>query len=65
MSIAVEDGRITHVYAIRNPHKLAHLDGVAALTLTADGHAVISTIAVMIAMRTIVAAVASPSIAAR
>ena len=24
--------RITHVYAIRNPHKLARLDGVATLT---------------------------------
>jgi RNA polymerase sigma-70 factor (TIGR02957 family) len=32
VSIAVEDGRITHVYAIRNPHKLAHLDGIAALS---------------------------------
>ena len=34
VSITVEDGRITRVYAIRNPHKLAHLDGVAALTRT-------------------------------
>ena len=32
VSITVEDGRITRVFAIRNPHKLAHLDGVAALT---------------------------------
>jgi RNA polymerase sigma-70 factor (TIGR02957 family) len=32
VSIAVENGRITHIYAIRNPHKLAGLDGVAALT---------------------------------
>ena len=34
VSITVEDGRITRVYAIRNPHKLAHLDGIAALTRT-------------------------------
>ena len=26
------DGRITRIYAVRNPHKLARLDGVAALT---------------------------------
>jgi RNA polymerase sigma-70 factor (ECF subfamily) len=32
VSLTVEDGRITHIYAIRNPHKLAGLDGVAALT---------------------------------
>ena len=31
-SITVEDGRVTRIYAIRNPHKLAGLDGVAALT---------------------------------
>jgi RNA polymerase sigma-70 factor (TIGR02957 family) len=34
VSITVEGGRITRVYAIRNPHKLAHFDGVAALTRT-------------------------------
>jgi len=32
MSISVENGRITRIYAIRNPHKLGRLDGVAALT---------------------------------
>jgi len=32
VSLAVENGRITHIYAIRTPHKLARLDGVAALT---------------------------------
>ena len=30
----VEDGRVTRIYAIRNPHKLAGLDVVAALTRT-------------------------------
>ena len=34
MSLAVENGRITRIYAVRNPHKLAGLDGVAALTRT-------------------------------
>jgi RNA polymerase sigma-70 factor (ECF subfamily) len=34
VSIAVEDGRITHVFAIRNPQKLAHLEDVAALSRT-------------------------------
>jgi hypothetical protein len=34
VSIAVEDGRITRVFAMRNPHKLAHLDGIAPLTRT-------------------------------
>ena len=34
VSLAVENGRITRIYAIRNPHKLAGLDGVAALTRT-------------------------------
>jgi RNA polymerase sigma-70 factor (ECF subfamily) len=34
VSLGVENGRITRVYAIRNPHKLAGLDGVAALTRT-------------------------------
>jgi RNA polymerase sigma-70 factor (ECF subfamily) len=32
VSLTVENGRITHIYAIRNPHKLARLDDVAALT---------------------------------
>ena len=32
VSLAVENGRITRIYAIRNPHKLAHLHGAAALT---------------------------------
>jgi len=32
MSLAVEGGRITRIYAIRNPHKLAGLDRVAILT---------------------------------
>jgi RNA polymerase sigma-70 factor (TIGR02957 family) len=32
VSLTVVDGRITHIYAVRNPHKLAGLDGVAALT---------------------------------
>jgi hypothetical protein len=32
VSLAVENGRITRIYAIRNPHKLGRLDGVAALT---------------------------------
>lgn len=32
--IAVENGRITRIYAIRNPHKLAGLDRVSALTRT-------------------------------
>jgi RNA polymerase sigma-70 factor (ECF subfamily) len=27
----VEDGRITRIYAIRNPHKLGRLEKVAAL----------------------------------
>jgi RNA polymerase sigma-70 factor (ECF subfamily) len=34
VSIEVEDGRITRIYAIRNPHKLLGLDEVAALTRT-------------------------------
>jgi RNA polymerase sigma-70 factor (TIGR02957 family) len=34
VSLAVENGRITRIYAIRNPHKLAGLDGVAPLTRT-------------------------------
>ena len=32
VSLSVENGRITRIYAIRNPHKLARLDGVATLT---------------------------------
>ncbi len=32
VSLAVEDGRITRIYAISNPHKLARLDRVAAVT---------------------------------
>jgi RNA polymerase sigma-70 factor (ECF subfamily) len=34
VSLAVEDGRITRIYAVRNPHKLDGLDGIAALTRT-------------------------------
>jgi RNA polymerase sigma-70 factor (TIGR02957 family) len=34
VSLAVENGRITHIYAMRNPHKLARLDSAAALTRT-------------------------------
>jgi RNA polymerase sigma-70 factor (ECF subfamily) len=34
VSLAVDNGRITRIYAVRNPHKLARLDGVAALTRT-------------------------------
>ncbi|MGH3475228.1 MAG: RNA polymerase sigma-70 factor [Acidimicrobiales bacterium] len=34
VSLAVENGRITRIYAIRNPHKLAAMDGIAALTRT-------------------------------
>ncbi len=32
VSLAVEDGRISRIFAIRNPRKLAGLDGIAALT---------------------------------
>ncbi len=32
VSLTVEGGRITRIYAVRNPQKLAGLDGVAALT---------------------------------
>ena len=28
----VEDGRVTGLYIVRNPEKLARLDGVVALT---------------------------------
>ncbi|MGH9242952.1 MAG: RNA polymerase sigma-70 factor [Acidimicrobiales bacterium] len=34
VSFAVENGRITRIYAIFNPHKLARLDTAAALTRT-------------------------------
>jgi RNA polymerase sigma-70 factor (TIGR02957 family) len=34
VSLAIENGRITRIYAVRNPHKLTRLDGVAALTRT-------------------------------
>ena len=34
VSLTVEDGRITCIYAVRNPHKLARLHAVAALTRT-------------------------------
>jgi RNA polymerase sigma-70 factor (ECF subfamily) len=34
LGLSVENGRITHIYAIRNPHKLARLDTVAVLTRT-------------------------------
>jgi RNA polymerase sigma-70 factor (ECF subfamily) len=34
MSLAVENGRIMGIYAIRNPHKLVRLDKAAALTRT-------------------------------
>ena len=32
VSFSVENGRITRIYAVSNPHRLARLDGVAALT---------------------------------
>jgi RNA polymerase sigma-70 factor (ECF subfamily) len=32
VGVTVEDGRITHVYAVRNPHKLAGLAAVAELS---------------------------------
>ncbi|MGH9286905.1 MAG: RNA polymerase sigma-70 factor [Acidimicrobiales bacterium] len=34
VSLEIENGRITRIYAIRNPHKLARLHGVAELTRT-------------------------------
>jgi len=34
VSLTVENGRITRIYAVRNPHKLAGLEGVAPLTRT-------------------------------
>jgi hypothetical protein len=32
VSLVVEDGRVTRIYAIRNPHKLARLDEEATLS---------------------------------
>jgi RNA polymerase sigma-70 factor (ECF subfamily) len=32
VSLTVEDGRITRIYAVRNPHKLARLDTETSLT---------------------------------
>jgi RNA polymerase sigma-70 factor (ECF subfamily) len=32
VSLVVADGRITRIYAIRNPHKLARLDEEATLS---------------------------------
>ena len=32
VSVVVADGRITRIYAIRNPHKLARLDEEATLS---------------------------------
>jgi hypothetical protein len=32
VSLVVADGRITHIFAIRNPHKLARLDEEATLS---------------------------------
>ena len=32
VSLTIEHGRITRIYAIRNPHKLAGLDSVATLS---------------------------------
>jgi RNA polymerase sigma factor (sigma-70 family) len=32
VSVAVEDGRITHIYVVANPQKLARLDGITPLT---------------------------------
>jgi RNA polymerase sigma-70 factor (ECF subfamily) len=32
VSLVVADGRITHIYAIRNPHKLARLDAESMLS---------------------------------
>jgi RNA polymerase sigma-70 factor (TIGR02957 family) len=31
ISVAVEDGRITHIFAMRNPHKLARIDAAVEL----------------------------------
>jgi RNA polymerase sigma-70 factor (ECF subfamily) len=32
VSVVVEDGRITRIFAMRNPHKLTRLDEEAQLT---------------------------------
>ena len=32
VSLVIEDGRITRIYAVRNPHKLARLDEEAQLS---------------------------------
>ena len=32
MSLVIEDGRITRIYAVRNPHKMARLDAETALS---------------------------------
>jgi len=37
VSLAVENGRITRIYAVRNPHKLARLATTAALTRMVQG----------------------------
>jgi RNA polymerase sigma-70 factor (ECF subfamily) len=34
VSVSIENGRITRIYAIRNPHKLSRVDTVAALSRT-------------------------------
>jgi RNA polymerase sigma-70 factor (ECF subfamily) len=34
VSLAIENGRITRIYAMRNPRKLGRLDTAAALTRT-------------------------------
>jgi RNA polymerase sigma-70 factor (ECF subfamily) len=31
-SLVIEDGRITRIYAVRNPHKLTRLDEEASLS---------------------------------
>ena len=31
VSLAIEDGRITRIYAVRNPHKLSRLDAEVVL----------------------------------
>jgi RNA polymerase sigma-70 factor (ECF subfamily) len=32
ISVAIESGRITHIFAMRNPHKLGHIDAAVELT---------------------------------
>jgi RNA polymerase sigma-70 factor (ECF subfamily) len=34
VSLVIENGRISHIYAVRNPHKLARLGGETRLTRT-------------------------------